>query len=128
MYNPGENWVLMSRPLILNIETESGQRKTLFAVNEDPSAIISLLRCCDLLVTITSPSMAKVTYTDVALCVSIETEHGLPGLPGLPAAPAAASASKSVSAPAATRPLAMEDGCVWARTVKRGTHPRTHTY
>lgn len=72
--------------------------------------------------------MAKVTYTDVALCISIEMVHGLPGLPGLPAVLAAASASKSASAPAATQHLAMEDECAWARTVKRGMHTRTHTH
>lgn len=69
----------------------------------------------------------KVTLTDFALCISIETERGLPGLPGLRAAPAAASASRSVNAPAATQPLATEEECVWARTVKRGTLTHTHT-
>lgn len=57
---------------------------------------------------------------DVALCVTTEMERGLPGRPGLPAAPAVESASRCVSAPAATQLLATADGCVWARTERRG--------
>lgn len=64
--------------------------------------------------------MSPQSRMDVALCVAIETERGLPGPPGLPAAPAVESASRCVSAPAATQLLAMEDGCVWARTERRG--------
>lgn len=102
---------------------EYGRRKS-------PCGLNKYFIVCDVVVLCPpSPfsSLAEVTYSDVALCVSIETEHGLPGPRGLLAAQAAASASRSVSAPAATRPPAMEDECVWARTVKRGIRTRTHT-
>lgn len=74
--------------------------------------------------------MAEAVETDFVLVVYVETERGLPGPPGPPAAPAVASASRSVSAPAATRPLVMVDECVWAKTVRRGMankHTHSHT-
>lgn len=72
------------------------------------------------------PDRVKVQFSHHLVSLCSETEPGPPGLPGPPAAPAAASASRCASAPAATRRLATEDECVWARTARRGI-PYTHT-